>query len=118
MDLLEEIPIERLEIEFSGVAEVKWESTERSSSTGRSNMTDMVSAMDKENYLNQKLSLYTRDEKSRNFMVRRGRHVYPFRIQLPYNLPSTFTGDCYQIRLSQVLKGAFGATLCQTEAEV
>ena len=25
-------------------------------------------------------------------MVRRGRHVYPFRIQLPFSVPSTITG--------------------------
>ena len=26
-------------------------------------------------------------------MVRRGRHAYPFRIQLPFSIPSTFSGN-------------------------
>ena len=52
-----------LELEFSGVATVKWETEENkisSRGSASSNMTSMVVAADQENYLNQRVSLYAR----------------------------------------------------------
>lgn len=104
VDLKEDIVIENLQIIFRGTAVVQWPeegggSTVLNSRGGRrrrrgSRLNADESMTDEEQYLNQMICLYTRENNPQNgILVSAGKHSYPFAIQLPEVLPSSFRGD-------------------------
>lgn len=103
VDLREDIVIENLQIIFRGTAVVHWpedgggvSTVLNSQSRSRRRRRSRLSAeeTDEEQYLNQMICLYTRESNPRTgILVSAGKHSYPFTIQLPDALPSSFRGD-------------------------
>lgn len=104
VDLRDEMVIESLQITFRGTAVVQWpDDSSGLVASGRrrrrrSRFDADESTTDEEHYLNQMICLYSREtnpqtELGPRLLVSVGRHSYPFTIQLPENLPSSFRGD-------------------------
>ncbi|CAD5125063.1 DgyrCDS13304 [Dimorphilus gyrociliatus] len=87
-ELLDDLVIESLTLELYGYAKVKWP---RPDSSQRSQPRHPFVL--EEDYLNQRQILYKQGEKENEILVQSGTHKYPFRIQLPNVLPSTFLAE-------------------------
>lgn len=86
VDFKEDTTIILIEVEFIGEASLK-DDVKKSVK----NRQKKLQIRTEENYLNQKFILYSNDEHAQAALSA-GRHSYPFRIQLPFQLPSSISG--------------------------